>query len=55
MSEIADNASAVGDLVRLVWQRKLWWLVPLLLAMMVLGALVLVGSTPIGPLLYPVF
>ncbi len=41
------------DLARLIWQHKLWWAVPLLLALLVLGALLVLEATPVGPLLYP--
>lgn len=55
MTEMSDNAGALGDLVMLVWQRKLWWLVPLLVALVLLGLLLLLEATPVGPLIYPVF
>jgi hypothetical protein len=53
--QVADRMSVSSDLVSLVWQHKLWWMVPLLLALIVLAALVVLEATPIGPLLYPVF
>ena len=53
--QLADRLAVSGDLVNLVWQHKLWWMVPLLVAMVVLAALVVLEATPIGPLLYPVF
>ena len=53
--QVADHLSVSGDLINLVWRHKLWWMVPLLLAMVVLAALVVLEATPIGPLLYPVF
>jgi hypothetical protein len=53
--QVADRLSVSADLIDLVWQHKLWWMVPLLLAMVVLAALVVLEATPIGPLLYPVF
>jgi hypothetical protein len=53
--QVADRLSVSADLVNLVWRHKLWWMVPLLLAMVLLGALVVLEATPIGPLLYPVF
>jgi hypothetical protein len=55
MADFSDNVAVLGDLVRLVWERKLWWLVPLLGALLLLAALLLLEATPIGPLLYPVF
>jgi len=52
---VSDRLSVSADLINLVWSHKLWWMVPLLLAMVVLGALVVLEATPIGPLLYPIF
>ncbi len=54
-TNVADRASVLGDIVTLVWQRKLWWLVPLLVTLLLLAALILLEATPVGPLLYPVF
>jgi hypothetical protein len=53
--QVADRVSVSSDLVYLVWRHKLWWMLPLLLALIVLAALVVLEATPIGPLLYPVF
>lgn len=52
---VSDGLSVSGDLVRLIWRHKLWWMVPVLVAMLVLAALVVLEATPIGPLLYPLF
>jgi hypothetical protein len=54
-AELTDNAGALGDLLLLIWQRKLWWLVPLVIALLILAALLTLTATPVGPLLYPVF
>ena len=48
-----DRIALSADLVRLIWQHKLWWAVPLLVALLVLGALLVLEATPFGPLLYP--
>ena len=53
--QVVDRLSVSADLIDLVWRHKLWWMAPLLLAMVVLAALVVLEATPIGPLLYPVF
>ena len=53
--DVADRLAVSSDLICLVWRHKLWWMLPLLLAMVVLAALVVLEATPIGPLLYPVF
>jgi uncharacterized protein involved in exopolysaccharide biosynthesis len=54
-AQIADRLSVSGDLVTLVWRHKLWWMLPLLIALVLLAALVVLEATPLGPLLYPVF
>jgi hypothetical protein len=53
--QVADRLAVSSDLVYLVWRHKLWWMVPLLVAMVVLAALIVLEATPIGPLIYPVF
>jgi hypothetical protein len=53
--QVADRLSVSSDLIYLVWRHKLWWMVPLLVAMAILAVLVVLEATPIGPLLYPVF
>lgn len=53
--QVADRVSVSSDLVYLVWRHKLWWMLPLLVALVILAVLVVLEATPIGPLLYPVF
>jgi hypothetical protein len=43
------------DLVGLIWQHKLWWAVPVLVALLLLSLLLVLQATPVGPLLYPLF
>jgi len=51
-----DDQLAVGrDLAGLIWQHRLWWVVPLVLALLVLSVLLVLEATPVGPLLYPLF
>lgn len=50
-----DQLALSRDLVGLIWQHKLWWLVPVLLALLVLSLLLVLQATPLGPLLYPLF
>lgn len=39
----------------LIWHHRLWWIIPVVLALVVLGLLLVVEATPVGPLLYPLF
>lgn len=46
----------VKEFLRFLVQEKRWWLVPLVALLLVLGAfLVLSASSPLAPLLYPLF
>ena len=54
-AQVGDRLGVVGELVHLVWSHKLWWMIPLLLALLVLGLLLTLQATPVGPLIYPVF
>lgn len=50
-----DRLATLGNVVEWVWRKKLWWMVPLLLSLVLLAALVALQATPVGPLLYPIF
>jgi len=54
-AQLNDRVAVTSDLVRLIWEHRLWWVVPLLLALLLLAVLVVLESTPVGPLLYPLF
>jgi len=45
-----------GELLKFFWQRKLWWLIPLIVILMLFGVLFIVaGSTGIAPFIYTLF
>ena len=50
------NAGIAGEIVSFLWQRKLWWLIPMITMLLLIG-LVLVFATSSGalPFLYPLF
>ena len=47
------------SLARELWDwlrhNRKWWLAPLLVVLLVVGVLVVLGSTVLGPFLYPLF
>ena len=53
---MVTNTGIVGEIMVFLWQRKLWWLIPMI-AMLLLIGLVLVFATGSGalPFLYPLF
>ena len=50
------RARIVGELLGFFWERRLWWLLPMVLVLLVLGLfLVFAQSTAIGPFIYTLF
>jgi hypothetical protein len=39
----------------MVWSGRLWWAVPALLMLFLVGGLLLISASPIAPLFYPLF
>jgi uncharacterized protein DUF5989 len=52
----ADYVALPLELVQFFWARKLFWLVPLLVALVLVGALtILATSSPVAPFIYTLF
>lgn len=50
------NLGVFGELVCFLWQRKLWWLIPMVVVLLLLALLVVFTSTSgIGPFIYTLF
>jgi hypothetical protein len=50
------NLGVFGELLRFLWQRKLWWLIPMVILLMLFALLVVFASTSgIGPFIYTLF
>ncbi len=47
--------SAIGDLWGFLRERKKWWLLPILITLVVLGAFVLLIGTAFAPFIYTLF
>jgi hypothetical protein len=47
--------SLLSQFFGFVVQEKKWWLIPLAIVLLVIGALVIVGSSPVAPFIYPLF
>jgi hypothetical protein len=54
-SRVDDRLALSRDLVALIWQHKLWWAVPVIVALLLLSLMIVLQATPLGPLLYPLF
>lgn len=54
--DIMAKQSLIGELVQFAMREKKWWLVPLLVILVLMGALIIfVQSSAIAPFLYPFF
>ncbi len=48
--------SFVKDLWRFLRQRKLWWLIPVILFLIIIGVLLIIGgNSAIAPFIYTLF
>lgn len=45
----------VAEFIDFLKHNKKWWLLPILLAMLAIGALILLGGTGAAPFIYPLF
>ena len=44
------------EIIRFLWARRLWWLVPVVICLVIIGALTLLAATgPVAPFIYPLF
>lgn len=53
---MGSNLGVVGELLAFLWERKLWWLIPMILVLLIFGLLLVLASTSgIGPFIYTLF
>ena len=53
---MASNLSVVRELLAFLWKRKLWWLIPMMVILLLFGLLMIFASTSgIGPFIYTLF
>lgn len=59
MSRFRDavrRLGVVGDLLRFLWRERLWWMIPILIALVLVALLVVLGSNPAtAPFVYVLF
>ena len=46
----------LGELLQFFWERKLWWLMPMILTLLLLGLLIVfTQGTAVAPFIYTLF
>jgi hypothetical protein len=53
---IRSRFGIAGELLSFLWQRKLWWLIPMVLVLLAFGGLMVTAqSSALGPFIYTLF
>ena len=53
---MTSNVGVVRELLTFLWQRKLWWLIPMVTVLLIFGLLLIFASASgIGPFIYTLF
>ncbi len=56
LRSMSSNLGVVGELFGFLWARKLWWLLPMVVVLMLFGLLVIFGSASgVAPFIYTLF
>jgi hypothetical protein len=51
-----SKSSTVKQLLQLLWQEKLWWLVPMVVVFLLVGLLLVsAGGSALSPFIYALF
>ena len=51
-----ERFGIAGELMGFLWQRKLWWLIPMVFVLLVFGGLMVTAqSSALGPFIYTLF
>jgi uncharacterized membrane protein len=54
LSEFTNRLSTASELLSFFWRRKLWWMLPLVLVLLIVGLLLaFAAATGLGPFIYP--
>ena len=56
MGGVATRMGIVGELLSFLWQRKLWWLIPMILGIVLFGMLLIFAQgSAVAPFIYTLF
>ena len=59
MKERLDRLRAkygvVGELLAFLWEEKMWWMIPMVLMLILFGAVFLFTVSPAAPFIYTLF
>lgn len=51
---VSGRVGVMGELLSFLWQRKLYWLIPMIVVLLVFGLILVAGgSSVLAPFIYP--
>jgi len=54
--ELTSRLGIMGELLIFLWKRKLWWLIPMVMVLLLFGLLLIFAQTSsIAPFIYTLF
>ena len=55
-AEFLTRLGIIGELLRFLWQQKLWWLIPMIVVLLLFVVLlVFAQGSAVGPFIYTLF
>ena len=53
---MATNTGVFGEIIVFLWQRKLWWMIPMVTVLLLFGLLLIFASSSgVAPFIYTLF
>lgn len=55
-AEFLTRLGIIGELLRFLWRRKLWWMIPMIVVLvLLLTLLIFAEGSAVGPFIYTLF
>lgn len=55
-NNLVTNTGILGEVLQFLWERKLWWLIPMVSVLLLFGLLlVFASSSGVAPFIYTLF
>ena len=56
LDQLKNRFSIMSELIAFLWVRRLWWMIPMVIVLLVFGLLIIfTQSSALAPFLYPLF
>ncbi|MBK9122484.1 MAG: hypothetical protein IPM16_05090 [Chloroflexi bacterium] len=53
---VAGRVGIMRELMTFLWQRKLYWMIPMIVVLLIFGLIIVAGgSSVLAPIIYPLF